>query len=175
MGPMTVTKGTDEAGAVFSDCERYRYRLWRVWDFSKPRLCFVMLNPSTATHEVLDPTVSRCKKRAEMLGYGGMEVVNLFALRSTDPKVLYETDNPTGTFNNHAIRDAANECAMVICGWGKHGSIDRRGIRVLNLLLNFFHEKTHYLKINSDGSPAHPLYLPYSLKPQLWGEQWRTK
>lgn len=168
MSYTTVTKGTDEAGAVFSECDRYRYRLWRVWDSSKPRLCFVMLNPSTATHEVLDPTVSRCKKRAEMLGYGGLEVVNLFALRSTDPKALYETDWPIGELNNTAIHDAATRCSMVICGWGTHGGLDGRGIRVSSLLMNFFRDKTHYLKLNFDGSPAHPLYLPYSLKPVLW-------
>ena len=63
-----VVKGNAAAGAVFSDCERYRYRLWRVWDEGKPKACFVMLNPSTATHEVLDPTVTRCKKTRDRAG-----------------------------------------------------------------------------------------------------------
>lgn len=163
-----ITKGNDTAGAIFSDCERYRYRLWRVWDEGKPRLCFVMLNPSTATHEVLDPTVSRCKTRAETLGYGGLEVVNIFALRSTDPRALYEVADPVGPGNIDAIVDAAKSCAITICAWGTHGAFLRAGYLIKKLIRCHVPEKIHYLKLNADGSPAHPLYLPYGLKPVLW-------
>lgn len=164
-----ITKGNAIAGAVFSDCEQYRYRLWRVWDESKPKACFVMLNPSTATHEVLDPTVSRCKKRAETLGYGGMEVVNIFALRSTDPKALYTfKGNPIGEGNGTAIAQAAAEADIVVCAWGTHGKFLEMGETVRVLLHFYCPKKTHYLKLNSDGSPAHPLYLAYELQPVLW-------
>lgn len=163
-----ITKGSPSSGAVFSDCERYRYRLWRVWDESRPKACFVMLNPSTATHEVLDPTVSRCKTRAETLGYGGLEVVNIFALRSTDPKELYKVDDPMGSNNIAAIMEAVNDCAIAICAWGGHGKLGDIGSIIKQTLAQAFPDKTHYLKINSDGSPAHPLYLPYSLQPTPW-------
>lgn len=166
-----ITKGNDAAGAIFSDCELYRYRLWRVWDTSKPKVCFVMLNPSTATHEVLDPTVSRCQKRAQMLGYGGLEVVNLFALRSTDPKALYEAIDPFGRYNVSEIYDSVSRSQMAICAWGTHGKFMDAGSKVKSFLQHYFPDKNHYLKLNSDGSPAHPLYLPYSLKPVLWDAQ----
>lgn len=168
----TITKGNDQAGAIFSECETYRYNLWRIWDFNKPRACFVMLNPSQATESILDPTVSRCKKRAEMMGYGGLEVVNLFALRSTDPQALYDSAeagiNPIGEGNGHAMRMAAHYSAIVICGWGTHGGLLDMGLLAKDLLLKYYPKKIHYLKLNSDGSPAHPLYLPYSLKPVAW-------
>ncbi len=166
-----ITKGNETAGAVFSNCEKYRYRLWRVWDTTKPKICFVMLNPSTADENQLDPTVSRCKKRAEMLGYGGFEVVNIFALRSTDPKGLYELFNPEGNDNNAAIYDAVQESEIAICAWGTHGKLEKRGASICSLLRCFFPKKIHYLKLNADGSPAHPLYLPYSLRPVLWSEE----
>ena len=65
--------------AVYSDCERYRYALTRVWDPLGPRLSFVMLNPSTATEVQNDPTVERCERRARALGFGGFRVTNIFA------------------------------------------------------------------------------------------------
>jgi hypothetical protein len=71
-------------GAAFSACRRYRYRLWRMWD-RRPHCCFVMLNPSTADELANDPTVERCERRARAWGYGGLEVANVFAWRSTDP------------------------------------------------------------------------------------------
>jgi hypothetical protein len=163
-----ITKGNASAGAIFSDCDRYRYRLWRVWDASLPRLCFVMLNPSRATHEILDPTVTRCQKRAQSLGYGGLEVVNIFALRSTDPKALYEVDDPVGKENITQILRSVNACAIAICAWGTHGNHLDMGQIIKVYLGGVAQEKTHYLKLNADGSPAHPLYLPYSLKPVLW-------
>lgn len=56
--------------AVFSDCERYRYLLTRVWDTTGQRALFIMLNPSTADEIKNDPTVERCERRARALGFG---------------------------------------------------------------------------------------------------------
>ena len=49
----------DDAHSVaeYSDCERYRYTLTRVWNPDGDRALFVMLNPSTATEVQNDPTV----------------------------------------------------------------------------------------------------------------------
>ena len=63
------TKGDAVSEAVYSDCERYRYLLTRVWG-PGPKALFVMLNPSTATEVQNDPTVERCERRARALGYG---------------------------------------------------------------------------------------------------------
>jgi hypothetical protein len=55
-------KGDAESVAIYSPCERYRYRLTRVWDPKGPKALFVMLNPSTATEVQNDPTVERCER-----------------------------------------------------------------------------------------------------------------
>jgi len=59
----------------------YRYHLWRTWDETRPRLLWVMLNPSTADGETDDPTVRRCIGFSKGWGYGSIEIVNLFAYR----------------------------------------------------------------------------------------------
>src|SRR5690606_14314462 len=87
---------TYQAGAEFSACGTYRYRLWRIWDTDKPLLLWIMLNPSTADDKQLDPTCARCQKWAQTWGYGGFMVANVFALRSTDPKGLYSINDPVG-------------------------------------------------------------------------------
>jgi len=48
-----ISKGNSLAGAVFSDCMRYRYRLWRRWNEADACM-FLMLNPSTGVPHVLD-------------------------------------------------------------------------------------------------------------------------
>lgn len=141
----------------------YRYRLSRIWDKTLPKLLFSMLNPSKATAERSDPTVTRCIGFAAMLGFGGLEVVNIFALRSTDPEALYDHWEPVGADNDDHIIEARRECGMVICAWGKHGVLQDRGAKVHRLLKEL--GPVHCLKLNRDGSPGHPLYIPAVTKP----------
>src|SRR3546814_16904510 len=62
--------------------------LWRIWDDTKPQCMFIMLNPSTADADLDDPTIRRCIGFAKSWGYGGLQVCNLFAYRSTEPREL---------------------------------------------------------------------------------------
>ena len=63
--------------AEFSEDGRYRYYLTRRWDKCRYPIIFAMLNPSTATAEIDDPTLRRCIGYARKWGYGGLIVVNL--------------------------------------------------------------------------------------------------
>lgn len=158
-----------KSSATFSADRHFRYSLTRVWDESLPLVAFCMLNPSTADENTNDPTIERCQRRARMMGFGGLIVVNLFAYRATDPYELYWAgdDSPViGPSNNDAIVDAANRARMFVCGWGKHGSLYGRSQFVMNMLLKNGVEP-YALKLNKDGSPAHPLYIDYKVKPQM--------
>ncbi len=142
--------------ARFDARRRYRYELSRDWG-EGPAACWVMLNPSTADADVDDPTIRRCINTSRALGYGSMLAVNIFALRSTDPKRLYRARDPVGPENDEAIVDAAGRCEVVIGAWGRHGALHDRGARVLELLEGI---ELRVLSMNKDGSPRHPLYTP---------------
>lgn len=164
---MVVVETLAGTGAAFSRCAAYRYRLWRTWDARKSVLGFVMLNPSTADELDNDPTVARCQRRAERLGYGGLVVANAYALRSTDPQALYAAGDPIGPDNDQAIRQVATEAALVICGWGVHADQVQpgRGTQVLDMI-QAAGRTPHVLGVNADGSPQHPLYLAYNVQPR---------
>jgi hypothetical protein len=154
----------EHTGATFSTCGRYRYILWRRWDASKAACLFLMLNPSTADEVDNDPTVERCQRRAQRMGYGGLVVCNIFAFRSTDPAALYEQADPVGPDNDRAIASQAAEAELVICGWGRHGALHGRGDAVISLLRSAGIQP-HALRLNADGSPQHPLYVGYDQMP----------
>lgn len=105
-------------GALFSDCNKYRYLLWRQWDDTKPTLAFCMLNPSIADAFILDPTVTRCVNYAKKWGYGELIVLNIFAIRSTDPMGLYSCDDPVGRYNDWIIDLIASKVDKIVAGWG---------------------------------------------------------
>lgn len=154
-------------GAEFSACRRWRYLLWRQWDPQKPVANFLMLNPSTADEHKLDPTCARARDYAERWGYGGLIVTNVFGFRSTNPLLMKSERDPVGPGNDAAIVRAARQADLVVCAWGNHGQWGERSTHVKNLLRKNSIE-VHNLKLNANGEPAHPLYLPGSLKALPW-------
>lgn len=151
--------------ATFSPCRSWRYTLSRVWNDGGTRCVFVMLNPSTADETKNDPTVAKCIRYARGWGHGSLLVLNIFAWRSTDPRVLPTLADPIGPENDEAIRAGIAGAARVICAWGKWGRIHGRGPQVL-ALIRAAGVTPYALSLNNDGSCAHPLYLPGAATPQ---------
>lgn len=168
MSQLTLTP-MKSGGADISSDRLYRWRLWRSWGDLRHRCAFVMLNPSTADATVDDPTIRRCITFAKDWGYDGIEVVNLFARRATNPAELRRIDYPIGESNNEAIERAALSCDRIICAWGNHGALLRRGIRVLKLLRGVTRrQEIMALTVTKEGHPGHPLYLRRDTDPFVW-------
>jgi hypothetical protein len=163
----TFQKGDAASIAVYSDCERYRYLLTRIWA-PGPKALFVMLNPSTATEYQNDPTVERCERRARALGFGAFRVTNIFAYRATDPRVMRAQTDPVGPENDMAIMNSARWADRVICAWGTHGLHLGRGVQVEGLLRATGVPLWH-LGLTMGGMPKHPLYISYHRQPEVWG------
>lgn len=155
------------SGARFSACRRWRTLLWRRWDEAKPAANFLMLNPSTADETVLDPTCARARDYTARWGYGALLVTNVFAWRATNPDEMKAALDPVGKGNDGAILRAARKSAIVVCAWGNHGAHLERSQAVLRLLRNAG-VALHALRLNANGEPAHPLYLPGRLRPRPW-------
>lgn len=153
-----------ESDAVFSEDpgRRYRYVLWRTWHQGRRTLVFIMLNPSTADEETNDPTVERCQRRAAALDYGGLVVLNIFALRATDPGILYRAKDPVGPQNDEWILGAARSDRDIVCAWGAHGALGGRGTAVRKLLAAASPRSIYHLGMTKEGHPRHPLYVSYS-------------
>lgn len=165
--------------AVISQCQTYRYTLDRIWDTSRPAALFIMLNPSTATAEVDDPTIIRCRKRAERAGCGSLTVVNLFAYRATNPDALALASDPVGPANDAWITVAlANQPSLVVAAWG--GSAVKAGARLaadrvtrVLELINAHDVPVKCLGTTKDGYPRHPLYVP-AAQPLIDFTSWKA-
>lgn len=137
----------------------YRYSLTRVWDASLPMVTFVLLNPSTATAVELDQTLRRCVGFAERDGLGSMKILNLYAYRTKDPKVMLAAADPVGPLNDQELAAATG---TVIAGWGTNAQ-PARVKHALTLL-----PQLHALSVTRDGHPGHPLYVPGSVQLVPW-------
>jgi len=148
---------------VLSADRRYRYVLWREWgdlDDASPYALFVGLNPSTADETNDDPTIRRCRRFAQDLGYGALCMVNLFAWRATSPKDMKAAPDPVGPENDRWLASLSREAGITIAAWGVHGAHLGRDMAVLPLL-----QEPHCLGQTAGGQPKHPLYLRADTRP----------
>lgn len=155
--------------ATFSACGEYRYDLTRHLASGEGTCVFVMLNPSTADAYAEDPTVTRCLNFARDWGYGSVRVLNIFALRSTDPQGLRQCIDPVGPLNDDFIRKyaAPAKADRVVVAWGTHGAYLERGARALAILREVRGDVDGLVALSwtKDGHPGHPLYLKSTSEP----------
>ncbi|HEV8470576.1 MAG TPA: DUF1643 domain-containing protein [Candidatus Limnocylindria bacterium] len=114
-----------------------------------------MLNPSTADARRDDPTIRRCIGFARGWGFGGVEVVNLFAYRTTDWRELVRVCDPVGPDNSRHLWRAIARAGLVVLAWGAHASSSR----LLSL------PRARCLGLTRAGEPRHPLYLRRDVRP----------
>jgi hypothetical protein len=184
---MTLPYGwTMEDPAILSPDGRYRYWLRRELNMlGNGMAVFCMLNPSTADATEDDPTIRRCVAFARAWGASSLGVVNLFALRATDPTELFKAGvaDPEGPGNDEIIAKAADmgreavsgQGSVFVCGWGSHGRTPwqkkfmRERIEVVRGVVSDAHCTPTYLRLSErSGQPWHPLYLPSALQPTQW-------
>lgn len=160
-----------QQGSIFSACGKFRLSLTRLWNPGKPLLPFVLLNPSKAGRlrpdgrEAEDPTSRKAIGFAQRLGYGGMVLVNLYDYCATRPRELKAAGYPVSPANDAAIRASCEEGdGIVICGWGANARGLSRPAEVTRML-QAWGFRTMALRLLADGTPEHPLMLPYTCSP----------
>ena len=160
-------------GATFSACGEYRYELTRRLAKGAGTVAFVMLNPSTADAYEEDPTIRRCLGFARDWGYRDVRILNIFALRSTDPQGLKHCIDPIGPLNDEYLRQycTLEKATKVVIAWGTHGAYLERGARVLAILREMRGNDggLYALSWTKEGHPGHPLYAKGDLEPLLIG------
>lgn len=157
------------SGAAYDRKRIYRYILWRTWDADLPTLVVIMLNPSTAGHEGDDRTIGTLLARCMHFGYGSLLVLNLFALRATEPSEMKSSEDPIGPAND-SILDMLLELRpeRILCAWGAHGSHQNRS-EDMRCRISRSGTIPQAIRLTKAGEPEHPLYK----SPSLPHEEWR--
>jgi hypothetical protein len=140
----------------------YRYKLTRLWDEKLKRLLVLMLNPSTADSNDDDPTLLRCIHFARSWGFGSLEVVNPFALRSPSPAVLKMHRDPIGPRNDDALMVAFGSADAYLFAFGNPPA-EKLKARIRHVELWALHRAVtrgvpvYCLGFTKGNYPKHPL------------------
>ena len=154
-----------ERGAEFSECRKFRYALWRIWDRSAPFIMFVGLNPSTANENTDDATIRSIIRIAKANGYGGVYMMNCFPFITTDPDKLDTTGDIE--YNDFRLRKVARLCNSIVFAWGSFKVVKETG-RDKELTEMF--PNAYAISINKDGSPKHSLYCKTDTNFVKWSQ-----
>ena len=152
---------------VVSKDWKHRFDLWEMWDYKKPFVLFIGLNPSTRFNGGL---VTRCKNLAKEWGYGGTHIVNLFSYRTSSPKELAKYHHPNDGANDKKIKELVEEAGLIVACWGNLGVFKDRD-RKIKMLIYSMGKEIHHLGLTQYGCPRHAAYVRKGVKPILWREK----
>jgi hypothetical protein len=168
---MTVTMS-----AEISECMTYRWTLTRSWG-DGPKLCWVMLNPSTADHHKEDHTSRRVLHFTEAWGYDGFTVVNLYPFRSSEvPKCREWAKGDVKTilqYNVAHVTKHTSAADRAVAAWGNK-AWDADWIESLvAAILGEGDRELYCLGTTISGAPIHPgargtSRVPDDQQPLLW-------
>ncbi|MCP1161317.1 DUF1643 domain-containing protein [Bacillus infantis] len=124
--------------AIFSDCEKYRYSLSRKVEGKPGKVTYIMFNPNMRDDIQLGITSNYCFNYTMKLGFGEMEIVNLFALRTKSIRDLKNMvkmrRDPIGVENDQYIKRSIEKANMVIVARGSSGGYLKREKTVLDII-----------------------------------------
>jgi hypothetical protein len=154
--------------AFRGDREQYRPVLRR-WvgqeEFPDRWVCFIGMNPSTASAEINDPTITREWGFTVREGYSAYVKHNVSDYRATDPKELLRPGLELEShINRHSTLASAAAAELCIVCWGSVNRALRPMVQSLLTDLREWEVDLWCFGKNADGSPKHPLYLPNNAK-----------
>ena len=180
MGDLLIDRQAD-----ISPCERLRWTLHRSWGTGS-RVCFIGHNPSTADHEVDDPTVKRWMHFARAWGHDGFVAVNLYPIRATDPSearkwIDWESRGPDWwardaiDHNLGLVAQEAKAAALVVACWGAIAADWNWAEHVIEHIVSEVAPwpGLHVFGLTKSGAPIHPMArgnhrVPDHAQPALW-------
>lgn len=144
-----------------------RYWLKRVIGEGRRIIVWCMLNPSTADHRKDDATIRRVMRFSKDWGYDIVIVVNFFAFRSRNPKVLkplikmhgllYVTGEDNQFWQDYWIEKADR----LVIGWGNNLYVDP--VEIAQMFPD-----AYCLGLTKSLQPKHPLMIKAITKPKLY-------
>lgn len=154
--------------------DRFALR-WRALDANGPRVAFIGINPSAASHLVADATLIRCWGFTKAWGRSDLTMLNLFSARGTEPSCLLDYAGPVANVDRVAsiAQQVHASGGVVVAAWGavpsgRLGQVVRARIDVVCDALAEARVRLFALATTKDGMPRHPLMVPNGVLLSPW-------
>ena len=124
---MKTITSTISNEAVFSDDNRHRLLLRKVWDNEKPTAMIIMINPNSADELSSDTTTMLVVNNLHHLSYGSVDIVNLYTMITGKIHFRFNSDEDLlQPDTDSVILKSAKSADTIIIGWGTVGLHNQR-------------------------------------------------
>ena len=149
---------------ITNDSNSARYVLGKYTN--RPLIVFG-INPSTASAEKNDNTISIIERVSELRQYDGYLMLNIYPLRATQIDSTFHNvcDSEICEYNLKCISERIYDGAEIIAAWGTHICDKGYFIDILERINNIVKNKNAKwicLSKTKHGHPHHPTRLAYS-------------
>lgn len=157
---MEIQKGTMLTEVHYSEDKQHRYLIYKEWDSSLKKATVIMLNPSLSDAVKMDMTTMYIINNISELGYGSVEIVNIFSKLNEEITCDLMIELLTNEMNDKMILASVARTDITILAWGKAGEtnkqVKQRIIQVKELIKE--HDNKLYEIGNKRGRKGwHPL------------------
>lgn len=158
---MNTSKQTITVTVKYSDDKSHRYLLRKQWDKELPEATIIMINPTCEEVLSQDMTSIFVQNNLLKLGYGCLNIVNLYSMIT--PKInvrWYGNDELTTSDNDKEIIRSAEKSDIIIIAWGSFGNtsqrVKERKKNVIDLLIEY-KDKMFVITDKEERTGLHPL------------------
>ena len=152
-------------GWLYIGNENVRYALGEPGSYN---LVMVGLNPSTATPDLPDPTITRIRKIAAQENFDGWIAINLYPMRDKDPDKLPDSlDRKIAEKNIKVIKwiDKNYTIGRLYAAWGTNIEKQAYLVDECRRIVDSVQSEQWFTRgVTKYGHPRHPLYVPYKQK-----------
>jgi hypothetical protein len=151
--------------AIFSECERHRYVLRKVFisdkkELNKGKLIILLLNPSFADELLVDKANRIASNIAIKKEFNELVILNLFSIITSDSDcALEKLSKDKLSENDYFIKKELESAAQVIIAWGTKNKYTRRKKRVKDIIKYSFKNLSEVYSIKyKDNYTSHISY-----------------
>ena len=123
---MEIEKSTIITEVHYSEDRHHRYLLYKEWDSSLKKATIIMLNPAIANAVTMDLTTMYIINNISKLGYGGVEIVNIFSKLNEEINSEIKIELLTDETNDKMILASVVRTDTVIIAVGKGGETNKQ-------------------------------------------------
>lgn len=157
---MEIQKSTLVTEVHYSEDKYHRYLVYKEWDSSLKKATVIMLNPSLANAVTMDMTTMYIINNISRLGYGSVEIVNIFSKLHEEITSNLMIELLTNEMNDKMILASVARTDTTILAWGKAGEtnkqVKQRIMQVIELIKEH-HNKLYEICDERGRKGWHPL------------------
>lgn len=113
--------------ALFSDNGEHRLLLRKEWNADKKSAMVIMINPNTATTVTLDLTTMLVINNLEALGFGSVNIVNLYSRIMPKLSLRFNADDDLIDADCDSVIEQYGEMSdAILIAWGSIGNNNQR-------------------------------------------------